>query len=162
MDIRKFKKSERGPKIESLKVQVPEQKVEKESSLDNIGILKGEKEIKIPEKFVSKAALAEEVSKTSGVLEKNEMVLQIEKILEEDLEDIYFNLPPETQKEFKEKGEETASKIHEFLDAVKIKTKEIIIAISHWLKIIPGVNKFFVDQESKIKADKILKLKHPK
>jgi len=29
-----------------------------------------------------------------------------------------------------------------------------------WLKILPGVNKFFLEQEAKIKTDKILALKN--
>jgi len=29
----------------------------------------------------------------------------------------------------------------------------------NWLKLIPGVNKFFLEQEAKIKTDEVLKLK---
>lgn len=93
---------------------------------------------------------------------KDDLTLQIEKVLEEDIEEIYFNLPQDKQKEFKEKGEETASAIRKLFESIKIQTKEIIKLITDWLKIVPGINKFFIEQEAKIKADKILNIKNPK
>jgi hypothetical protein len=32
--------------------------------------------------------------------------------------------------------------------------------IKRWLSIIPGINKFFLEQDAKIKAEKIIKLKN--
>lgn len=92
---------------------------------------------------------------------KNEIVTKIENILAEDLEDIYFNLPPAKQAEFKKTGEETASSISLLLSGAKIKVKKILLLIMDWLKSIPGINKYFLDQEAKIKTDKILDLKDP-
>lgn len=83
----------------------------------------------------------------------------IDDILEEGLEDIYLNLPKETQKEFKAKGEETTNKINSLLSETKIKVKKIVQAIIEWLKLVPGINKFFVKQTAKIKTDKILAAK---
>ncbi len=83
-------------------------------------------------------------------------VKKIENILAEDLEDIYKNLPSEKQVEFKKRGEETAVQISLLLKNVKIKVKEVLELIRDWLKIIPGVNKFFLEQEAKIKTDKLL------
>jgi hypothetical protein len=37
-----------------------------------------------------------------------------------------------------------------------VSTKKIFVLIRAWLKIIPGVNRFFLEQEAKIKTDKIL------
>jgi len=92
--------------------------------------------------------------------EEKETEAKIEKILEEDLEDTYFNLPEGQKKEFKESGEQTAWKI---TDIIYHKPKFFIIRIVNlirgWLKKIPGVNKFFVEQETKIKAEKIIELK---
>jgi hypothetical protein len=34
--------------------------------------------------------------------------------------------------------------------------KKILALIRDWLKLIPGVNRFFLEQEAKIKTDKIL------
>ena len=81
---------------------------------------------------------------------------KIEAILEEDLGDIYFSLSPQKQQEFKAKGEETTIKIIGLLAKPKIQIKKIISLIRDWLKIIPGINVFFLEQEVKIKADKII------
>lgn len=83
---------------------------------------------------------------------------EIENVLEEGLEDIYRDLTPAEQAEFKKSGEATAQKIYELIRRVKIKVREIFRLIREWLKTIPGVNKYFIEQEAKIKADKIFKL----
>lgn len=83
---------------------------------------------------------------------------QIETILEEDLTDLYLTMPRETQQKFKVKGEETSSKIRQLVQKTKINAKKIFQLIRDWLKIIPGVNRFFLEQEAKIKTDKILRL----
>lgn len=83
----------------------------------------------------------------------------IEKVLEEDLADIYSGLSPAEQKLFKMKGEEAAKNIFRMVyHESKIKVKKIIKAIRDWLKAVPGMNKFFLEQEAKLKADKIVKL----
>lgn len=85
---------------------------------------------------------------------------KIEKVLSSGLESIYLNLTPEKKKEFKRVGEETAAKINMLLEKTKINVGKIIKLIRKWLSIIPGVNKYFLDQEAKIKADEILRMKH--
>lgn len=85
---------------------------------------------------------------------------KIEKILEENLEEIYLTMPPEKQREFKIAGEQTIRQINNILEKTKFKIKDIINLIKKWLSIIPGMNKFFIEQEAKIKADKIIKLKN--
>ncbi len=85
---------------------------------------------------------------------------QIESILAADLEKIYLNLSPAKQKEFKLKGEQTATEINKLMSKIKVKVKEIVNLIIRWLKIIPGVNEFFLEQEAKIKADEIMKIKN--
>jgi len=83
---------------------------------------------------------------------------KIESILEEDLNDIYRSLDPHTQMQFRAKGEETAKGIFQLLSQAKVKVKKIINLIRNWLKLIPGINKYFLEQEIKIKTDKILTL----
>lgn len=85
---------------------------------------------------------------------------QIENILEIDLAEIYLRLSPENKRKFKVKGEETASAINRLLDGSKIKIKKILALIKDWLKLIPGVNKFFMEQLAKNKLDEIMKLKN--
>jgi len=90
---------------------------------------------------------------------KSEIYKNIESIMEEDLVDVYVNMTPEIQKKFKEEGEKTAFRIEKLLQKTKVKIKEIIKLIRGWLMIIPGVNKYFMEQEAKIKTDKILRIK---
>ncbi len=89
---------------------------------------------------------------------EQERAAQIEKILEEDLSSVYFNLPEEKREEFRYKGEATANQINVLLGSAKVKVTKIINLIKSWLTLIPGVNKFFLEQEAKLKADRIIKL----
>ncbi len=90
---------------------------------------------------------------------KSPVLEKIENVLEEDLQDIYFQLPPEKQAEFAKSGEETANQIAGLVQEAKIRVKKILELIIKWLKMIPGVNKYFLEQEAKIKTDKILELR---
>jgi len=71
---------------------------------------------------------------------RDEITVKIEKILEEGLE-------------------QTAFKIRELMRGAHVKIKKIFRLIIEWLRMLPGVNIFFLEQEAKIKADKILALK---
>ncbi len=83
----------------------------------------------------------------------------IDAVLAEGLNEVFLKMTPAEQKEFKTKGEETVTKINKLLDQTKIKAKKIIDLIKQWLKLIPGVNRFFLEQEAKIKADRIMRIK---
>ncbi|MDD4290013.1 MAG: hypothetical protein PHH83_01915 [Patescibacteria group bacterium] len=89
-------------------------------------------------------------------------VQKIENILEENLRELYINLPKEKQHEFKKKGEEITHKISLLLKEVKIQARKIIDLIIEWLSMAPGINKMFLKQEAKIKTDKIIALKNKK
>ncbi len=89
---------------------------------------------------------------------KNQTVIKIEKIMEEDLNDSFQRLSPVAKQEFKLKGEQTAAQIQELLKSTHIKVKKILNLILDWLRILPGVNHFFLEQEAKIKTDKIIAL----
>lgn len=84
---------------------------------------------------------------------------QVENILAEDLTDAYLSLTPLKRQEFKRVGEETAKKINQLLIKAKINIGEIIKLIKKWLALIPGMNKYFLEKEAKIKADEIIKMK---
>jgi hypothetical protein len=85
----------------------------------------------------------------------------VEGVLASGLADTYAQLDPATQQRFKAAGEETAGKISLLLLSSKVQVKKIVDLIVAWLRIIPGVNQFFLEQEAKIKADKILTLRPP-
>ncbi len=80
--------------------------------------------------------------------------------MEEGIRESYEKLSPIAQQEFKIKGEEAADKISELLNATKIKVKKIFRLILEWLFMLPGVNRFFLEQEAKIKTDRIINLKN--
>jgi hypothetical protein len=83
----------------------------------------------------------------------------IETILAEDLSELYAALDPVTRDEFRKKGEETARAIQPLLQQVKVQARKIIRLLTNWLKMIPGVSALFIEQEAKIKADRLLALK---
>jgi len=84
---------------------------------------------------------------------------EVENVLAEDMEDIYVKLTPDKQEEFKRVGEETAQKITKILESAKISLRQIISLIRKWLSVVPGLNRFFLEQEAKIKADEIIRIK---
>lgn len=86
--------------------------------------------------------------------------LEVDNILSEGLSETFLTMPPDKQKLFKIEGEKTVKKINVLLDSAKINVGKIISLIRKWLSIIPGVNRFFLDQEAKIKSDNILKIKN--
>ena len=94
--------------------------------------------------------------------QKDELTQSVEEILQEDLEDLYKNLPENKKQEFKEEGEKAASIIKQMIEKGKVHGRKVISLIKKWLQIIPGVNKFFLEQESKIKADKIVEMAEEK
>ncbi len=90
---------------------------------------------------------------------KRESLVQIEDVMQSGLGDVYKTMPPDLQQAFKKRGEETATQIEELLQKVKVHTKKIFQLLFDWLKIIPGVNKYFLEQEAKLKTDEMLRLK---
>ncbi len=79
--------------------------------------------------------------------------------MEDGLNDSYQRLSPVAKQEFKLKGERAASQIRELLKSTHVKVKKILRLILDWLRMLPGVNHFFLEQEAKIKTDKIIALK---
>ena len=89
---------------------------------------------------------------------QQQQIKAVEDIMSDGLGAMYGKLPPEKQREFKLVGEQTARQINKLLSQAKVKVNKIIDLIKKWLSIIPGINKFFLEQEAKIKADEIIKL----
>lgn len=98
---------------------------------------------------------------TSGSIPavRDAMTVRVEHIMEEGLEDAYRAMTVVQQQEFKIQGEETARQIRSLLKAAHVKVKKVFRLILEWLRLIPGVNKFFLMQEAKIKTDRIVALK---
>jgi len=83
---------------------------------------------------------------------------EVESILASGLDDLYNNLEPAKKIEFRSTGEKTAKTIALMINSVKYKIYEILDLIRGWLLLVPGINKFFLEQEVKIKTDKIISL----
>lgn len=89
-------------------------------------------------------------------------VQEVEQVMTEGLEDTYRQLDPAAQARFKQVGEQTARAIAGLLEQTKLQARKVLELLVAWLRIIPGVNKFFLEQEAKIKADKLLALRRPR
>ncbi len=91
--------------------------------------------------------------------DKSEALRKIEHVLESDLQEVYKKMPPDLQQSFRKRGEDTAVQVEVLLQKVKVQTKKIFQLLFAWLKIIPGVNQYFLEQEAKLKTDELLRLK---
>lgn len=90
---------------------------------------------------------------------QDEVTERIEKILEDGVGDAYSRLSPAAKQEFKIKGEVLARNIRDLLKSTHIKVKKVFELILEWLRLLPGINRFFLEQEAKIKTDRILALR---
>jgi len=96
-------------------------------------------------------------SSTSSQLTPRQMA--IDDVLEAGLAEIYVKLSKEDQAKLKSTGEQTVKQIDQLLDHAKSRLRQIMTLIRRFLLIIPGVNRFFLEQEVKIKTDQIIALK---
>ena len=85
-------------------------------------------------------------------------VSSIEATLAEGLTDAFNTMDEETQQRFKAKGEETAREIAPLLARAKVQVQKVVKLIQSWLRMIPQVNEYFLEKETKIKMDKLMAL----
>ena len=90
---------------------------------------------------------------------RDALTVEVERVLEQGLSESFLALTPIQREEFKIKGEETAFEIRKLMKGTHIKVKKIFFLIMSWLKLLPGINRFFLEQEAKIKVDRIIALK---
>ncbi len=137
-------------------------KIEKISSPENSSELILPKVEKIDEKpkpvEIKRATNIVAVSQTQNWQKKR--ALEIDNILSEGLNEVFLKMNSTEQAAFKKNGEETVLKINKLLMETKVKVNKIVELIRKWLQLIPGVNRFFIEQEVKIKADRIIKIKN--
>lgn len=84
------------------------------------------------------------------------MLKDVEGILSDGLGDVYKALPKDRQLIFRQKGEEIANKITDMIIYGKAKAKEVWKLVMEWLGSLPGINKYFLEQEMKIKTDRVM------
>ena len=116
----------------------------------------GEEEKRDGERIQEGTTAPPSAPKTRVVSPKSPLLESIEHVLEEDMTDIYTEMDPAHQMEFKRRGEETATMIERLIVSAKITVQKVFHLIISWLRIIPHVNRYYLEQEAKIKADKIM------
>ena len=89
---------------------------------------------------------------------KNETVIEVEHVLEEGMGPFFESLPPDARPVFKQKGEQVATELARMVTSLHVNVRRALKLVSDWLKTIPGVNRFFLEQEAKIKTDRIVAL----
>lgn len=110
------------------------------------------------QKGVAASSTTAAQSTAVSVAPKSEVRKEIEELLSEGLTDIYQTMTPKEQEVFRKKSEETATAIEGLVSTFRATADKVVQLIRAWLKTIPGVNRFFLEQESKLKTDDILKL----
>lgn len=139
---------------------IPDKNKEQEKKIEQINISDNQKkEQKLIEKIQAKLGQVGMAGVIAQTQEEQKEIKEVENIMAQGLSEFYTQLPRDKQLKFKEKGEETARLIHKALKETKLKIGKIIKLLSDWLKLIPGVNRFFLEQSTKIKADELAKLK---
>lgn len=132
-----------------------EKKVEQKTESVEKKIDKGNNKDKVPNLTItpSPAALA------SNISYEERQVEAIENIMAEGMDQVFLKMNPTQQKKFKTEGEKTAKKINRLLMKARVSAEKVVLLIRRWLSMVPRINRFFLEQEVKIKADKILKIK---
>ncbi|MCI0479664.1 hypothetical protein L0Y59_03910 [Candidatus Uhrbacteria bacterium] len=87
---------------------------------------------------------------------KDDVTVHVEKIMEEGLGTLYASLPDTAKPLFRSKGEEAAIEIAEMVSSFKVKVARVLRLIRDWLLTIPKANRYFLEQEAKIKTDRII------
>ena len=82
----------------------------------------------------------------------------VQKILEEGLEEAIVTMPEEAKQRFLQKGKEIGTIVADMVRRYKVEVKRVLSLLKEWLTTIPGVNRFFLEKEAKIKTDRILEL----
>ncbi len=137
-------------------IEPREESIEQESIRPQSEDISPEKEAELISKRPPKTP---STKPTPTLSTRDEITLEVEKILSSGLEDAYRELSTAQKQEFKIEGEKTAKAIRDILRSTRVKVKKIFKLILKWLSILPGVSKFFLEQEAKIKAEKIVSLK---
>lgn len=106
------------------------------------------------------AQTASDAPTDAVMIVQDEVMLEVEKILEDGLGAYYRDWPEEAQVQFRQKGKEVSGEIANMVRTLSVQARRVLKLIHDWLLTIPSVNKFFLEQEAKIKTDRILDLEN--
>lgn len=115
-----------------------------------------------PEKAAARQASPTEaapVAKAAGVPvpTKDQELQMVERVLEKGLLNTYLEMPPAERERFKTAGEQTATQLRALFEKKGVRPRQIHDPIVTWLKTIPKVNHYYLDQAAKIKTDGVLR-----
>ena len=145
--------SKEQAELASMEGKKEEESAEKETASDKIEIEKMDQDTS-----AQKGPVPTDGQDEATPQPKSPTMLKVESVLEEDLGEIFFDLDEAHQKEFQQVGEQTASKIAQLIDSAKATAGKVFELIRRWLRIIPSIDKFYLEQEAKIKTDRIMNL----
>lgn len=89
---------------------------------------------------------------------KDETTVNVERVMEEGLGQTYSKLSEKDKIRFKQEGERVVREVSGMIRSLKVQADRVLKLIRKWLSIIPGVNKWFMAQEAKIKTDRLVAL----
>ncbi|HBU27566.1 TPA: hypothetical protein DEB00_00425 [Candidatus Uhrbacteria bacterium] len=148
--------------VERLPVLVQEQFVSPELTTERRGVeVTQEVSEKISSQAVQPATPVVIVPVATPAMKKDPQLVEVESILSEGLNEIYGNLPQQVKPAFRAKGEEVAQTILLWKQEAKLVASRVLRLIRDWLRMVPKLNKHYLEQESKIKTDHILALAEP-
>ncbi len=128
----------------------------------NLPSEQGAAEVVSPVQEIVEERASSTQSSVTAAATKSALLRDVERILEEEVGAVYFTMGPAEQERFKKKGEETAHAIEGLLAQARATAYALMKLLTSWLKLIPGVSSFFLEQEAKIKTDKLLHLQRKK
>jgi hypothetical protein len=103
--------------------------------------------------------LPDDTSQITVPADNTQIVLQqVEEILSKNMDKAFLSMDVATQAKFKVKGEQTGQQITLLLQKGRAGLRKITNLILEWLRIIPQVNKHYIEQEAKIKAENIINM----
>lgn len=111
-----------------------------------------------PTSTVTPATQATPAQEAAPPVEKDQVTQEVEKILEDGLGEYIPDMPDEAREKFIKKGGEVAGEVSGMVRSMNVQVKRVLDLIRDWLLTIPGVNRYFVEQEAKIKTDRIVDL----
>lgn len=132
------------------------------ASQEKAGLLDSRKFIettKPSEQATVAQAVLPDLQTINTATDTNQIILtKVEAILSDNMDNIFLSMDLASQAKFKAKGEEVAIAIANILQKTKVQIKNVIALIVDWLRLIPHVNKYYLEQEAKLKADALLHL----
>ncbi len=103
--------------------------------------------------------LPDDTNQVTAPVANTQIILQqVEEILSNNMDKAFLSMDVATQHKFKTKGEQTGRQITSLLQKGKATVQKITSLILEWLRIIPQVNKHYIEQEAKIKAENIINM----